>query len=93
MNLNRIATIVFDKMNQKKIVKAEIIKLIQEGFVDKHQIYTKVVESLNVPRPTVRRIARELRLDLQRMLTILQQDPLHIPSNNFSQLICQEDLG
>lgn len=49
----------------------EINKLIDEGMKDRTEIYTKVVENLKVPRPTVRRIASELRTELQAKVDIL----------------------
>ena len=40
----------------------------------KQDIYTKVVDELGVPRPTVRRVARDLRNELLEKIQILQSD-------------------
>ena len=37
---------------------------MDKGATDKQDIYTKVVDDLGVPRPTVRRVARDLRNEL-----------------------------
>ena len=60
--------------NQNAIIKEKITKLIEEGVKDKQEIYTKVVEQLGYPRPTVRRVARELRNDLLTKIKILQSE-------------------
>jgi len=59
------------QISQTKSVMLEINKLIDEGMKDRTEIYTKVVENLKVPRPTVRRIASELRTELQAKVDIL----------------------
>ena len=43
-------------------------------MTDKQHIYTKVVDELGVPRPTVRRVARDLRNELLEKITILQSE-------------------
>jgi hypothetical protein len=43
-------------------------------MTDKQDIYTKVVDELGVPRPTVRRVARDLRTELLQKIQILQSD-------------------
>lgn len=40
----------------------------------KADIYTKVCEETNVPRPTVRRIARDLRQHYQQRISQLQDE-------------------
>ena len=45
-----------------------------KGVTDKQDIYTKVVDELGVPRPTVRRVARDLRTELLQKIQILQSD-------------------
>jgi len=44
------------------------------GLTDKQDIYTKVVDELGVPRPTVRRVARDLRNELLDKIKILQSE-------------------
>ena len=60
-----------EQLSQTKSVMLEINKLIDEGMKDRTEIYTKVVQNLHVPRPTVRRIASELRTELQAKVDIL----------------------
>lgn len=58
-------------MNQSTQIKQEILDLIDSGLKSKKQIYTRVVENLHIARPTVRRAARELKMDLQFAIKIL----------------------
>ena len=50
-----------NRTNQSTIIKAEIDDLLTSGVKDKQEIYSKVVDKLGVPRPTVRRVAGDLR--------------------------------
>ena len=59
--------------NAQKI-KDRIYYYLDKGLKDKSEIYTKVTEDLNVPRPTVRRIARTVRTELIEKMNILQSD-------------------
>jgi len=63
-----------NKHDRHSIVKEVILSEIGKGIDDKQVIYSKVVETLGVPRPTVRRVARELRDELLVVLKILQQE-------------------
>jgi transcription initiation factor TFIIIB Brf1 subunit/transcription initiation factor TFIIB len=56
------------------IVKKEIDKLMDAGMTDNRQIYTRIVKDLGIPRPTVRRIAREMKLELEKKVKILYGD-------------------
>ena len=61
--------------NQSYKIKKAIKEFLEEGDVkDKQEIYTKVVEKLDVPRPTVRRVARDLRNELVAQIKILQSE-------------------
>lgn len=40
----------------------------------KQEIFSKVVEELGIPRPAVRRIARELRNEMLEKVHVLQSD-------------------
>ena len=60
--------------NQSTVIKEEINSLIDEGITDKQDIYSKVVDNLGVPRPTVRRVARDLRNELLTKIKILQSE-------------------
>ena len=59
---------------QSTSIKQAINELLDKGFTDKQDIYSKVVEELGVPRPTVRRVARDLRNELLQKIKILQSE-------------------
>ena len=63
-----------NRTNQSTVIKAAINSLLDKGVTDKQYIYTKVVDELGVPRPTVRRVARDLRNELLEKIQILQSD-------------------
>ena len=63
-----------NRTNQSTVIKAAINTLLDNGVTDKQDIYTKVVDELGVPRPTVRRVARDLRNELLEKIQILQSD-------------------
>ena len=58
--------------NQSAKIKATINSFLDQGLTDKQIIYSKVVDELGVPRPTVRRVARDLRNELLEKIHILQ---------------------
>ena len=60
--------------NQSTVIKEAINSLLDEGVTDKQDIYSKVVDRLGVPRPTVRRVARDLRNELLTKIKILQSE-------------------
>ena len=60
--------------NQSTVIKEAINSLLDEGITDKQDIYSKVVDNLGVPRPTVRRVARDLRNELLTKIKILQSE-------------------
>ena len=63
-----------NRVNQSTIVKEAINTFLDKGITDKQVIYTKVVDELEVPRPTVRRVARELRNELLLKIKIFQSE-------------------
>ncbi|MGI0082318.1 MAG: hypothetical protein ACREAF_03200 [Nitrosopumilaceae archaeon] len=63
-----------NRSTQSTNIKQAINALLDKGFTDKQDIYTKVVEELGVPRPTVRRVARDLRNELLQKIQILQSE-------------------
>ena len=63
-----------NRTNQSTVIKAAINTLLDNGITDKQDIYTKVVDELGVPRPTVRRVARDLRNELLEKIKILQSE-------------------
>ena len=60
--------------NQEKIVIAIVDSLLEMGFTDKNSIIQKTVEQTGVPRPTVRRILRDMRNEMLRKVRILQSE-------------------
>ena len=60
--------------NQSTVIKEAINSLLDEGVTDKQDIYSKVVDKLGVPRPTVRRVARDFRNELLTKIKILQSE-------------------
>lgn len=58
--------------SQTDKIKATINSYLEQGLTDKQVIYNKVVDDLGVPRPTVRRVARDLRNDMVEKINILQ---------------------
>ena len=60
--------------NQSTVIKEAINSLLDDGVTDKQDIYSKVVDKLGVPRPTVRRVARDLRNELLAKIKILQSE-------------------
>ena len=63
-----------NRTNQSTVIKAAINSLLDKGVTDKQDIYTKVFDELGVPRPTVRRVARDLRNELLEKIQILQSE-------------------
>lgn len=63
-----------NQTNQNADIKEAINSYIEDGLTDKQEIYSKVVDDLNVPRPTVRRVARDLRNELLAKIQILQTE-------------------
>jgi DNA invertase Pin-like site-specific DNA recombinase len=63
-----------NRTNQSTVIKEAINSLLDEGVTDKQDIYSKVVDNLGVPRPTVRRVARDLRNELLTKIKILQSE-------------------
>ena len=63
-----------NRTNQSTVIKEAINSFLDEGVTDKQDIYSKVVDKLGVPRPTVRRVAAELRKDLLKKIRILQSE-------------------
>ena len=62
-----------NRTNQSTIIKEAINSYLEKGVTDKQDIYTKVVDELGVPRPTVRRVARDLRTELLQKIQIQKQ--------------------
>lgn len=63
-----------NRIRQNSVIKEAINTYLENGIKDKQDIYTRVVDDLGVPRPTVRRVARELRNELLRRIEALQEE-------------------
>ncbi len=63
-----------NRTNQSTVIKAAINSCLEKGLKDKQDIYSTVVNELGVPRPTVRRVARDLRNELVEKINILQSE-------------------
>ena len=70
-----------NRTNLSTVIKAAINTLLDNGVTDKQDIYTKVVDELGVPRPTVRRVARDLRNELLEKIQILQSETRSVTSS------------
>jgi len=77
-----------NRTNQSTIIKQAINSWMDKGLTDKQEIYSKVVEELGVPRPTVRRVARALRDEYIEKIKILQQEIPRPTSNYWSNNNC-----
>ena len=63
-----------NRTNQSTVIKETINSLLDDGVTDKQDIYSKVVDKLGVPRPTVRRVARDFRNELLTKIKVLQSE-------------------
>ena len=59
------------KTTQAERIEHHLEYLLEHGEVDLDLIYSAIVKYLGVPRPTVRRVARDYRLKLQNRCKIL----------------------
>ena len=71
--------------HQSIVVKEAINSCLAEGLTDKQEIYSKVVKELGVPRPTVRRVARDLRNELAAKIKELE-DTLRVSEEQLKGL-------
>ena len=78
-----------NRTNQSTIIKQAINSYLDKGLTDKQDIYSKVVEELGVPRPTVRRVARDLRNELLEKIKILQSE-VPKPTGTYTEVIAEK---
>lgn len=78
-----------NRTNQSTIIKQAINSYLDKGLTDKQDIYSKVVEELGVPRPTVRRVARDLRNELLDKIKILQSE-VPKPTGTYTEVIAEK---
>jgi len=60
------------KDNQSGYVKQELEKLMDSGKTNKKELYSILETKTGIARPTIRRIAGDLRKDLSRKINILE---------------------
>ena len=65
---------MIERVTQQTIITHCIEKYLDMGLTNKEEIFHKVVDELGVPRPTVRRIARDMRNEMTRKIRILQSE-------------------
>ena len=59
---------------QSREIRDAIVECIAKGgMTDKREIYSHVVKNLGVPRPTVRRVASALRVELDGEIAKLEE--------------------
>lgn len=68
--------IQLSSMSQSTDGKALINELIDNGMTDLQAIYTQVCKELDIPRPSARRIAGELRRELSHKIDVLTKSEL-----------------
>ena len=62
------------RTNMTSIIEVALEQKLDSGMRDKNQIIAMIVDELGVPRPTVRRIARDLRNKYLDRVKILQSE-------------------
>lgn len=63
---------------QSQTIKDTIMVHLDEGITDKQEIYTKVATTLKVPRPTVRRVAGDLRREIEAKIQNMEAQRQYI---------------
>jgi len=71
---------LMEKTNLTSIVTACIEQYLAKGLTDKEEIFRKVCDELGVPKPTVRRVAGDLRIEMQKKIKVLQSE-IPLPSD------------
>ena len=61
-------------MSQNEVIKKEMTRLMKDGMVDKHDIFDHLHKVMGFKRPTIRRVAGDLRTELKLQLQILSSD-------------------
>ena len=62
------------RTSQKDAIMRRLEYYLNKGWKDKMKIYQKVADELGVPKPTVRRVARDLRQIYAHKIMVLQSD-------------------
>jgi len=65
---------IVNRTNMSAVIEVAIEQKLDRGMKDKQKIFSEIVVELGVPRPTVRRVARDLRNKYLDKVRILQSD-------------------
>lgn len=57
-----------------ELAKLAIEKKLENGMTNKQRIFSEIVQEFNIPRPIVRRIARDMRNKYLEKVRVLQGD-------------------
>lgn len=57
-----------------ELAKLAMEKKLENGMTNKQQIFSEIAEEFNIPRPVVRRIARDMRNKYLENIRVLQSD-------------------
>lgn len=61
-------------ITQSGVIREAMLRLMQQGMTSKDDIYDHCEKVMKFPRPTVRRVARDLRYELKKQFDILSSD-------------------
>ena len=61
-------------ISQTEMIKEKILLLIKSGVTSKTTIYKKISDETGLPRPTIRRVAGELRKQIYRKIKVLTDE-------------------
>lgn len=70
---------MIEKTTQTPVVVHEVERLLDAGFTDKKDIIQLVAENTGIPKPTIRRIIRDMRSEMLRKIKILQSESISLP--------------
>lgn len=62
------------RKSQNNLVKELILSCINKGMTELCSIYDEIETRTGIPRPTIRRITSDLRVDLQKQIDVLSQN-------------------
>lgn len=68
-----------EKTKKTNIVVHMVDSLLDKGMTNKQDIIAKVVQETGFPRPTVRRIIRDMRKNMVNKINILHPDYVDLP--------------
>ncbi len=69
------------RKSQNNLVKELILSCINKGMTELCSIYDEIETRTGIPRPTIRRITSDLRVDLQKQIDVLSQNQKPLIAN------------